>query len=76
LMYEDGAGRKVERLNRLVELVRSRSGKGISLDELKTIAERKLGLSPKRVESYIRLLGRTREIEVKRLRVYIREENK
>ena len=61
-MYEDGAGRKVKRLDRLLTFIVGAASKGCSRSQIVVWAERNLGLSEKRIEAYLRLLSRTHEI--------------
>jgi len=69
-MYEDGAGRKVQRLNKLVAFVSSCGDKGISRDYLSVWTERNIGLKPQRLQAYLHLLCTTRELKMVGNRVY------
>jgi hypothetical protein len=69
---DDGAGRKVRRLNQIADKVKSHGAAGIPLSALQVWAERSLGLSAERTSIYISLLERTRELffDAERRRYY------
>jgi len=59
---DDGAGRKVRRLNEIANKIRDHGNNGIPLVALQTWTERRLGLSPERLLAYVGILERTREV--------------
>ena len=58
----DGADKKVARIDAIKSYIKNAADKGRTRSQIYTFAERKLGLNPKRIEAYLRLLVRNREV--------------